>query len=265
MNLNNKRIIITGAGGGIGAAVMARLAAYDGAQIIGVDLDAARVDAAIAAIESPRAKLTSHAADLGQPEGVDGLFDHALTVMGGVDIFIANAGFAYYEQIGAPDWTHIDRIFRVNVYSPIYAAEKMAQLNRDAPYRVVMTASAMARVGLPGYALYGGTKAALHRFAEAYRAEIPDPRSVVLLYPIATRTAFFKSAAADGAPVAFPTQTPEEVAVALVRGLERDKTAIYPSLLFRLLLLLDRVTPARRLTQWVEGRKFRTWLSRRKG
>lgn len=263
MNLSGKRIIITGAGGGIGAAVMARLAAYDGAHIIGVDLDAARVDSAIAAIESPRAVLTSHAADLGQPEGVDGLFDHAQAVMGGVDVFIANAGFAYYEQIGAPDWAHIDRIFRVNVYSPIYAAEKMAQLNRDAPYRVVITASAMARVGLPGYALYGATKAALHRFAEAYRAEIADSRSLVLLYPIATRTAFFQSA--GGAPVAFPTQTPEEVAAALVSGLERDKTAIYPSLLFRLLLLFDRVTPARRLTQWIEGRKFRTWLARRGG
>lgn len=260
MNLDGQRIIITGAGGGIGAAILRELAQFD-ADIIGVDLDSARVDAEIAAISSPRARLSSYACDLSQPEQVDGLFAHAVSVLGGVTLFIANAGFAYYEKITAPDWGRIDRLYRVNVFSPIYTAEKMALLNPNTLYKVVMTASAMGLVGLPGYALYGGTKAALHRFAEAYRFELSDPRSLMLVYPIATRTKFFQSAA-SGTPQAFPTQTPEFVARAVVRGIQRDQKTVHPSILFRALLFLDRFLPARRLTQWVEGRKFTAWLTR---
>lgn len=263
MNLNGARIVLTGCGSGIGAAVLRALAAYD-AQVLGVDLDAARVDAQIAEIGAARARLLSASCDVSDPAQVNALFERAIREMGGVDVFIANAGFAYYEKLGAPDWGRIERLYRVNVFSPIYAAQKMAALNAGRPYRVVMTASAMARVGLPGYALYGGSKAALHRFAEAYRFELPDPRALMLVYPIATRTAFFK-VASDATPVAFPTQTPEYVARSIVRGLEADRTVVHPSVLFRILLLLDRVLPARKLSQWVEGRKFRQWLSRRSG
>lgn len=263
MNLSGARIILTGCASGIGLAVLQALAAYD-AQVIGVDLDAARVDAHIAEMNGARARLMSASCDLSDPAQVDALFERAVREMGGVDVFIANAGFAYYEKLGTPDWGRIERLYRVNVFSPMYAAQKMAALNVGRPYRVVMTASAMAMVGLPGYALYSGSKAALHRFAEAYRLELTDPRSVMLVYPIATRTAFFKSAS-DDTPVAFPTQTPEHVARSIVRGLERDRTAVHPSVLFRILLLLDRVLPARKLSQWVEGRKFRQWLSRRSG
>ena len=61
--------------------------------------------------------------------------------MGGIDLFIANAGFAYYEKIEKPDWDHLTRIYQLNVFSAIYATEKMQDLNKGRPYKVVMTAS----------------------------------------------------------------------------------------------------------------------------
>lgn len=256
MKLEGCRIVITGAGSGIGAAVLKRLSRIP-MQIIAVDVKAFQVQ------QEADTQATIHTVqcDVGQADQLDALFEKALTLMGGIDIFIANAGFAYYEKIQSADWDHIDRLYRVNVYSPIYCAEKMLELNQGRSFKVVMTASSMAHVGIPGYALYSSTKAALHRFAEAYRFELADPRSLMLVYPIATRSQFF-SAAGSGIPVAFPTQTSDYVAGYIVKGLETDAKSVHPSFLFRVLMLIDGVIPFRRIPQALEGRKFQAWLKK---
>jgi len=75
----------------------------------------------------------------------------------------------------------------------------------------------MSFLSVPGYALYASTKAALRGFATAYRHELGPGQRLHLVYPIATRTAFF-AAAGDDTPVPWPSQAPEVVARAIVRG-----------------------------------------------
>jgi len=162
----------------------------------------------------------------------DALFDFACRQMGNIELYIANAGFAYYEQIGQADWQRIEKIYQVNVFAPLYVAQKMRELCGEQPYAVCITASSMAHVGIAGYALYASTKAALHRFAESYRAELPPQARLSLVYPIATRTAFFANAAAKQAPVLFPTQKAATVARAIMRGIARGQCSVYPSRLF---------------------------------
>ncbi len=202
MRLQHARIILTGAASGIGAALLARLAAFPCA-ILAADRDAPRLSETLARLAASPARVTSFAGDMGKQEDVDALFAAAVERMGGVDLFIAAAGFAYYERLARPDWDHIETIFRVNAVSPIYTVEKMAELNRGRPHRTVIVASAMGRLAIPGYALYGSTKAALHRFAEAYRLEAPDPAALSLVYPIGTRTRFFANSN-DRAPAPLP-------------------------------------------------------------
>ncbi len=61
---------------------------------------------------------------------MDALFKEAKKKMGGIDIFIANAGFAYYEKIEKEDWGHIRGIVDTNFISAVYAVEKMRNLNQ---------------------------------------------------------------------------------------------------------------------------------------
>ena len=198
-----------------------------------------------------------------QPQQIDALFAFALEKMGGVDIFIANAGFAYYEKIGAPDWDHIERIYRLNVFSPIYTLQKMRALNPSNPYCVVMTASAMAKWALPGYALYSSTKAAIDSFADAYRFELEANGRLMLVYPIATRTNFFK-AASNTTPVPWPTQSAETVAHAIIKGIERDKNAVYPSALFHNVWRLGHILPGLKgLYQIMQNQSFQRWIKSR--
>jgi short-subunit dehydrogenase len=122
-----------------------------------------------------------------------------------------------------------------------------------------MTASAMAHLAIPGYALYAGTKAALHRFAEAYRYELPAHGHLMMIYPIATRTRFF-NAAGDGTPRSVPSQTADYVAARIMAGLKRDARAVYPSITFVIYNGLCGVfPPLRRIQLSISAGQFRRW------
>ena len=171
-------------------------------------------------------------------------------------VYMINAGFAYYGRMNAPDWAAIERIFTLNVFSAVYSAAKMRELNGDRPYRIVITASAMSFLSVPGYALYSATKAALRGFAGAYRYELKEGQKLHMVYPIATRTGFF-NAAGEGTPVPWPSQTPETVARAIIRGVARDKNDIFPSRLFHFLNILNGFFPlVHKFIGWFESRKL---------
>jgi short-subunit dehydrogenase len=180
MNIEEKRVVITGASSGIGRALLQELSERQ-VQIVAVGRDEARLRDVIESASASQARVMSFPCDLSRQRDVDALFDYAVQQMGGIDIFVANAGFAYWGPVQAPDWRRIEAIFRTNVFSPVYSAQKMQALFHEANYRVVITSSILGRVGLEGYALYASTKAALDRFAKVYRLESRKQRRLVAL------------------------------------------------------------------------------------
>lgn len=263
MDIKNKRIVVTGAASGIGKALVTNLSQYD-CHILAVDRNSDGLSQFLEKIPNSKAKIHSYICDIGYQEQIDNLFEHAMQVLGEIDIFIANAGYAYYEKLSNADWERIDQIFKVNVHSPIYTAITMKLLHSDTRYKVVITASAIGKLGLPGYALYGATKSAIDRFAEAYRFELPNPSSLALVYPIATRTQFFHEASQHEAPTPWPSQTPHQVARAIVQGIEKDRKSIYPSLVYQIFLGIGRIIPPLyRLEQWIEMKRFKKWIKAR--
>jgi len=256
MEINKKNIIITGAASGIGQAILKNIDLKFDCKILAVDLNTTHIK------ESP--SVLPYQCDMGKPENIDNLFDFAISKMGTVDIFIASAGFAYYEKIDKPDWHHIHKIYETNTFSPVYAAEKMKELHGTRSYTVVAIASAMAFLPLAGYALYSSTKAALNGFAHAYRYELNKHQKLQLVYPIATRTAFFNTA--GGSPIPWPSQTAEAVSQKVIKGILKDKETIIPSRMYSVLRFLDRFLPFIMKTEaFIEARKFKTWLARQKG
>jgi short-subunit dehydrogenase len=263
MDIKNKRIVVTGAASGIGKELVTNLSHYD-CHILTVDRNSDRLSQLHEQVQNAKAKIHSYRCDIGYQEQIDDLFEHARQALGMIDIFIANAGYAYYEQLSDADWDRIDQIFKVNVHSPIYTAIKMKLLHPDSAYKVVVTASAIGKLGLPGYALYGATKSAIDRFAEAYRFELPDPSSLALVYPIATRTQFFQEASRHEAPTTWSSQTPHQVTRAIIRGIEKDRKSIYPSLVYQIFLAIGRIIPPLYyLEQWIELQRFKKWIKER--
>jgi short-subunit dehydrogenase len=139
----------------------------------------------------------------------------------------------------------------------------MQQLHIDQPYRFVIMASAMSHWAVPGYAAYSATKAALMGFAKAYRYELGHNQRLHVVYPIGTRTQFFEKAGLSPMPII--SQTPEQVAKATIRGIEKETNDIYPSILFWMFMRLNHIFPfIKPIVLWMEYKNLTTWIVRNK-
>jgi short-subunit dehydrogenase len=234
MNIENKRIVITGATSGIGLHLLKVISAMNGTRIVASGRKVENIPSG--------ENIFSFQADISQEREVEALFDFALEKLGGIDLFFANAGFSYYEKLGAASWNHVENIFAANVISPLYAVTKMIALNPSNEFMVIITCSVVGRLPFPGLSLYTGTKFALDGFSRAMHYEIPDNGHLALVYPVATYTEFFNRAAPKS-NMPWPRQQTSDVVKAVLKGISKNKKQIYPFPLIRPALYLVNVFP----------------------
>lgn len=162
--MKGQRVVVTGAGGGIGAALARRFAA-DGARVIVNDLDTT-------AAQAVAAEIGGHAVpgDAANEQDVRRLVDAAWDELGGCDLFCANAGVLTAGGADASDaaW---EQAWQVNVMSHVYVARALLPrwLEGDGG-RLLFTVSAAGLLTLLGSAPYSVTKHAALGFAEWLRA-----------------------------------------------------------------------------------------------
>ncbi|MBQ0037449.1 MAG: SDR family NAD(P)-dependent oxidoreductase [Clostridiales bacterium] len=253
MILDGKNVAITGASSGIGLEIL-KLLLENGCRVAACARHIENID-----IKDDHLFLKK--CDVSKKEEIDSFFEFAEEKLGGIDLYISNAGFAYYEKIGGPDWEHAEAIMDTNFISAVYAAEKMKQTHGTKPYNFVVTASAMGLLSLPGYALYSGTKAAVRGFADAYRHELERGQHFQVVYPVATKTEFFKRAG-NGTPVPWPTQDAATVAKRVIKDIRKDINHIFPSTMFRITNAVSRVFPfVFKIYVDINNKAFRKWLN----
>ena len=85
--------VVTGAAGGMGRAIVARLL-MDGCHVVGVDIDAA----ALAGMAAGLDHFTAEPVDLTDPTAIAGLFDRLRAAHGGVDVLVNNAGTCFMSD-----------------------------------------------------------------------------------------------------------------------------------------------------------------------
>jgi len=105
--------VVTGAAGGIGSAAVARLL-EEGCQVVGVDQDADRIEAAITGADP--AAFLGVAADVSTLEGAEHYVRRAIERFGGVDLFVNNAG-VLGNRASLVDYAveEFDRVMAVNL------------------------------------------------------------------------------------------------------------------------------------------------------
>jgi len=220
------RVVVTGAGGGIGAALARRFAA-DGARVVVNDLDAA-------AAERVAAEIGGRAVpgDASNEEDVKRLVDVAWDELGGLDLFCANAGVLAAGNQDTPNaaW---ERAWQVNVMSHVYASRALLPrwLDTEAGGRLLFTVSAAGLLTLLGSAPYSATKHAALAYAEWLRATYAH-RGVVVqaLCPQGVRTDMLMTGgdSASKAQLAEGSLAPEEVAAVVAKALEGTAFLILP-------------------------------------
>ncbi len=166
MRLDGSVAIVTGAGGGIGAALCRRFV-EQGARVVATDLDEGRLKEEVDAIAADHpGSIEALAGDCSDVEHIRATIALAESAFGPVDLYGANAGVGLGENLDATpsDWqTSID----VNVMAHVRAAELLVPgwLERGSGH-FLSTASAAGLLTQIGSATYSVTKHAAVAFAE---------------------------------------------------------------------------------------------------
>lgn len=254
--ITGKNIILTGANSGIGLKIL-KLLIQNNNRVFCADTNTDELELL------KNNNITIFRKDISSKSAVDEMFDEAVNRLGKIDIFFANAGFGYYEEMDYVSWDRISRIFETNVFSPIYSYQKYREYLRGENGIFVLTCSVIGLIANPGYALYSSTKFALSGFQRAIKEELPDNIQLSCIYPVATDTQFFRRANKLPYKKPFPLQSPETVAKRAIRGIEKGKSVINTSILFIIMKpILKAFPPVKNLFLFPEKRKFTAFRRR---
>ncbi len=168
-----KVAIVTGASRGIGAAVARRLAADGFTVVVNYAGRRADAEAVVAEIESKGGRAAAFQADVADPGQVAALFDQAITLFGGVDVLVNNAGIIQPGLVFLSDTDDalFDRIVAVNLKGTFNGLRVAARKLRDGG-RIVNFASSVSRLALPGYSVYAATKSAVETMTLIFAREL---------------------------------------------------------------------------------------------
>lgn len=186
MNLHSKRILVTGAAGGIGRE-LCRLLAERQAQLYLVDRDQQAV--AQAAQDLPVDAIAS-GADITRAGERDAVVDQMRKAFGGIDVLINLAGILDFKRFQDSDAATIQRITQVNVEAPMQLARAVLPgMLAQGGGRIVNIGSMFGSIGFPCFAVYSASKFALRGFSQALRRELAGSGvSVTYVSPRAVKT-----------------------------------------------------------------------------
>jgi NAD(P)-dependent dehydrogenase (short-subunit alcohol dehydrogenase family) len=227
MKLNDKVVVVTGSGGGIGEGFARRFTA-EGANVVVTDIDAAAVDRVAAAIGS-----VGLAGDITDEQTVIDVVALARATYGRIDVWYSNAGFAGPRQPGDIQSNELwDLGWNLHVMAHVYAARAVLpeMLERGSGY-LLQTASVVALSTQAEKASYAVSKTAALSLSE-WLAVTYRPRGIKVSCfcpgPMLTPMLLSNDFPPDH-PVLQMALTPEQVAEVVVRGIEAERFLIVDS------------------------------------
>jgi short-subunit dehydrogenase len=218
VEISGSTVLLTGATGGIGHAI-ARALAGRGAKLI---LTGRRLDV----LEPLASELGGRALaiDLAERAEVGRLIGEA----GDVDILVANAALPASGRLEDFSVQEIDRALDVNLRAPIVLSHGLVPgMTARHKGHLVFISSLAGKAATPGTGLYNASKFGLRGFASALRGDLHGSGvGVTAVFPGFIRDAGMFADAEVKLPAGVGTSTPEEVAAAVVTGIERNKGEI---------------------------------------
>lgn len=189
MKLQNSRILLTGAGSGIGRSLALQLG-KKGAILALVGRNEAKLEEIALEIRGNGAKAYPFVFDMTQSAGQDAIVQDVIKALGGLDVLINNAGIAGFCEFTSQNPEDIDRLVRTNVTGPILLTRAvLPRFVRENSGRIVNVGSTFGSIGFGHFSVYSATKFAMRGFSESLRRELDHTNiGVTYVAPRATRT-----------------------------------------------------------------------------
>jgi len=229
----SRGVVITGASSGIGAA-LARQLVTRGDRVV---LAARRQDLLEALASELGSRAYAVATDVTRRTDVDRLRDRAIAALGGVDVWVNNAGRGLSKSALEVTDAEFDEMMLVNVKSALYGMQAIVpHLVERGRGQIINVSSFLSRVPMaPIRAGYSAAKAALNSLTTNVRMDLAASHpgiAVTLVLPGLVSTDFARSAVHGTPPIrpgagGAPPQTAEEVADVMVRAIDRPVAEVY--------------------------------------
>ena len=169
--LQGKTAVVTGGSQGIGAGIVKKLAAQ-GANVVFNYL--ANGDAAaklVAELEKSGSRVKAVRADVTKQEDLDALFSAAHSEFGDLDILVNNAGVFTLHPVDAIDIDEVTRIFKTNVFAPMFAIKAALKNFRDGG-SIINIGSIVSTMAPPTFLAYSSSKAAVDGITRVLSKEL---------------------------------------------------------------------------------------------
>ena len=223
--------LVTGASSGLGRELVRQLVLDRGMTVLATARRLDRLEALAA--ELPPGQVKILAGDLAGPAFRQQLWDYALTLPGGVDLLVNNAGMGHYAEFADQDLEAIRQIIELNVIALIDLSQKAARhMKTRGAGQILQISSVLGFIGIDSSAVYVASKHAVNGLVKSLRYELRGTGvRVWAACPGRTESEFRRVAMGDrGDVVALPRGEPTaNIVRAIVRGLDGRSAFLLPS------------------------------------
>jgi Tropinone reductase 1 len=170
-SLDGMRVVVTGAGRGIGAAIVAEFLRH-GASVLGTARTQKDLDALLAIHAHVENRLITFRADITQVSEREQLIERATLAFGGLDVLVNNAGGTFCAPASESSANDFQRLLDLNVFAAFELAKLSHPFLKAGPRSSIVNISSItSQVALPNRVLYGTSKAALDHLTRALAVE----------------------------------------------------------------------------------------------
>ena len=158
--MKDKFALVTGGGGGIGAAI-GELFCREGGSVLLFDNDAGMLKGTAARLKA-LGKVEVCVGDVADPEAARKAVEQARSAFGGLNVLVNNAAIRNHDSVEASDPEGWKRLFNVNLFGAVnFCKLALPALRQSGNASIVNISSCYAVVGRSGMPIYDATKAAL--------------------------------------------------------------------------------------------------------
>ncbi|MGW4479446.1 SDR family oxidoreductase [Rhodococcus triatomae] len=184
-HLQDKVILITGAGGGFGQLIAEKCAAQ-GAKVVGIDINEEGLKEVFDGIAAAGHRGTYSVADVTDMEQVVAAAQHAIATFGALDVLVNNAGvmpLAFFADHGRA-WEKWHKAIDINIKGVVNGISAVYdQMILQGRGQVVNISSIFGNAGIDGSGVYSATKAAVTTISDSLRIESKGKIKVTTVKP----------------------------------------------------------------------------------
>ncbi|HSP81997.1 MAG TPA: SDR family oxidoreductase [Myxococcaceae bacterium] len=253
MKVQNKVIVVTGGGSGMGRELVLALLAK-GASVAAVDINTSALEETLELAGRSRDKLATYIVNITDRALVDALPGQVISRFGTVDGIINNAGIIQpFVRLKDLDDAAIDRVMNVNLFGTLYMTKAFLPHLLARPEAHITNISSMGGfLPVPGQTIYGASKAAVKLLTEGLNSELLGTNvRVTVVFPgaigtnIAVNSGVADSLQMKGGAGAVKMLAPGKAARIIIDGIEHDRYRVLVGADARLMDAVYRLNPQR--------------------